>query len=532
MFDMRTFSLIFSCLMLSAMLATPVSAQTTNCKGTNHILVVKVLAGGVPRTGAQVKVYTDANYTSVADDLARTGTADAIVNTNSIGEAWMALAGGNYYISVTAANSVENRSAYKMPNDGECGYNIIDLQSSTNYVLDLGKTKVSLSPTTIEANNLQTAYVTINTYSTASTTMAYVPVDLQSTLPGMYIDKSATTTDRIGYASFPVRATVTGNAALLVYVNNTLVKTEMLKVVDVGSLNTTPGYSSSSLVSPFMSTVDIVGSPALPDGRSPITLTVTARDASSTALSGQAVVLRSTLLDLGIDPGVVITGADGKAVFKLTYGQVGKSLITAIAGGMPLEQRPVVEFFSPTPGSGTGSGSLPGSGQAGANPILAAQLCRSTLLPGTLLKMPSDGNPATQDDSTIWYIGADCLRHPFPYTKVYFTWYKDFKNVKVVPKTDLLAFAIGSNVTIRPGVGLLKMKTDSRIFIVSGPRQLRWIRSPQAAIDIFGTSWNNKIIELPEEFFGDYAMGASVFTKSDYDASAELSAAATPDQAF
>ncbi len=524
------FSVVLFCVLSSV---SAVSAQTVDCKGTNHLLVVKVLAGGIPRTGAQVKVYTDANYISVADDLARTGIADAIVNTNSIGEAWMALAGGNYYISVTAANSVENRSVYKMPNDGECGYNIIDLQSSINYVLDLGKTKVFLTPTTIQADNTQTAYVTINTYSTASTTMAYVPVDLQSNLPGMYIDKSATTTDRIGYASFPIRATVTGNAALMVYVNNSLVKTEILKVVDVGSLTTYAGYVSSSLVSPFLSTVDIAGSPALPDGRSPITLTVTARDASSTALSGQAVVLRSTLLDLGIDPAVAITGTDGKVVFKLTYGQVGKSLITAIAGGMPLEQRPVVEFFNPTPGSAsTGSGSSSGSGQTGANPVLAAQLCRSTLLPGTLLKMPSDGNPLTQEDSTIWYIGADCLRHPFPYTKVFFTWYKDFKTVKVVPKTDLLAFAIGSNVTIRPGSGLLKMKSDPRIFVVSGPRQLRWIRNPQAAIDIFGTSWNYKIIELPEEFFGDYSSGASVFSKTDYDATVELNAATTPDQAF
>ncbi len=530
----RYFYVIFPALVICLLSSVSgVSAQTIDCKGTNHLLVVKVLASGTPLTGAQVKVYTDANYVSVADDLSRAGTADAIVNTNSIGEAWMALASGNYYISVTAANRLENRSAYKMPNDGECGYDIIDLQSSINYVLDLGKTKVSLSPTTIQADNSQTAYVTVNTYSTASTTMAYVPVDIQTNLPGMYIDKSATTTDRIGYASFPIRATVTGNAALMVYVNNSLVKTEVLKVVDVGSQTTDVGYVSSSLVSPFLSTVDIAGSPALPDGRSPITLTVTARDASSTALSGQAVVLRSTLLDLGIDPGIAITGTDGKAVFKLTYGQVGKSLITAIAGGMPLEQRPVVEFFNPTPGSpSTGSGSSSGSGQAGANPVLAAQLCRSTLLPGTLLKMPSDGNPLTQEDSTIWYIGADCLRHPFPYTKVYFTWYQDYRAVKVVPKTDLLAFAIGSNVTIRPGIGLLKMKSDPRIFVVSGPRQLRWIRSPQAAIDIFGANWNYKIIELPEEFYGDYAVGASVFSKADYDAMVELDAAKTPDQAF
>ncbi|MDQ7814460.1 MAG: Ig-like domain-containing protein [Patescibacteria group bacterium] len=530
--SLRNFSALLSIAFFLS-LTSAASAQTTDCKGSNHLLTVKVLSSGTPLTGAQVKIYTDANYHYVADDLARTGIEDAIVNTNSIGEAWMALAPGHYYISVTAANNIEHRSEYLMPNDGECGYEIIDLQSSANYVLDLGKTQVALSPTSIQADNAQSAIVTVRAYSTASTTMAYVPVDLQSTLAGMYIEKSATSTDKTGYASFKIRATVTGSAALMVYLNNTLVRTLVLKVVATGSLVTEPGQVTSSLVSPFLSTVEVFGSPALPDGRTPITLRVTAKDVSSKPLSGQAVVLRSTLLDLGIDPGVAITGVDGSADFKLTYGQVGKSLITAIAGGVPLEQRPIVEFFNPfiLPDGGTG-GTSGGTAQPGANPVLAAQLCRSTLPPGTLYKMPSDGNPVTQEDSTVWYIGVDCFRHPFPYSKVYFTWYKDYTAVKVVPKTDFLSFAIGSDVTVRPGLGLLKMKNDPRIFVVSRPRQLRWIRSPQAAVDIFGARWDAKIVELPEEFYGDYVQGTSVFSRADYDAAAELDAAPTPDQAF
>lgn len=53
---------------------------------------------------------------------------------------------------------------------------------------------------------------------------------------------------------------------------------------------------------------------------------------------------------------------------------------------------------------------------------------------GILVKLPDDGNPATQIDSSVYYYGKDCKRRAFPSSGVYFSWYKDFLPYKLFPQ--------------------------------------------------------------------------------------------------
>ena len=139
---------------------------------------------------------------------------------------------------------------------------------------------------------------------------------------------------------------------------------------------------------------------------------------------------------------------------------------------------------------------------ATALPVQAA-----TLTPGSLIKGPGDA---------VYYYAQDGKRYVFPNSQTYFTWYADFSSVQTISAGDLAEITIGGNVTYRPGVKLVKVTTDPKVYAVSSHGTLRWMQTEALATALYGTNWSAQVNDIPDAFFTNYTRGADIVNISDF----------------
>jgi inhibitor of cysteine peptidase len=132
----------------------------------------------------------------------------------------------------------------------------------------------------------------------------------------------------------------------------------------------------------------------------------------------------------------------------------------------------------------------------------------------------SHGDLIKASGPAVYYYHSDGTRLVFPNEKTYFTWYDDFSDVKTITDGELAAIEIGGNVTYRPGVKMVKIQTDPRVYAVGMNRELRWIQTEALAAELYGESWAAMVDDVPDAFFVDYAQGTVVSSASDFDPAA------------
>jgi hypothetical protein len=126
--------------------------------------------------------------------------------------------------------------------------------------------------------------------------------------------------------------------------------------------------------------------------------------------------------------------------------------------------------------------------------------------------------------SAVYLIGGDGKRHVFPNERTYKTWHADFNGLQALTASACAAIPLGINVTARPGARLVKIATDPKVYALSARGTLRWIETEAVARALYGPSWNTMIDDVPDVFFADYAVGASIAAASQYDRNAEMAA--------
>ncbi len=119
------------------------------------------------------------------------------------------------------------------------------------------------------------------------------------------------------------------------------------------------------------------------------------------------------------------------------------------------------------------------------------------------------------------YLIQNGKRWSFPSERVYKSWYADFNAVVVVSDADLATVPLAGNVTYRPGVRLVKLQTDARVFAVSRYGVLRHIASEAAARDLYGDAWATLVDDILDISFGNYLEGADISSSSDFDRTTE-----------
>src|SRR4030043_238971 len=127
-----------------------------------------------------------------------------------------------------------------------------------------------------------------------------------------------------------------------------------------------------------------------------------------------------------------------------------------------------------------------------------AKATSTGLQPGTLIKGTTP---------SIYYYGADNKRYVFPNEKTYKTWFVTF-NVVVAISNELLGeIPIGGNVTYKPGVKLVKITTDPKVYYVDKEGTLRHISSEALAKQLWGNTWYTLVDDVPDPFFINYKIG-------------------------
>ena len=158
--------------------------------------------------------------------------------------------------------------------------------------------------------------------------------------------------------------------------------------------------------------------------------------------------------------------------------------------------------------------------------LLATPIAVGAAVTGDLIKLQCSAGAGVDDPCrAVYYLGADGKRYVFTNQKAYSTWYANFSGVKVVSSTEMSSYPIGGNVTYRPGVKMVKITTDPKVYAVSANGTLRWVTTEAIAVALYGSNWNTKIDDVADAFFVNYTVGSDVSSSGAYDAAAETSGA-------
>ncbi len=127
-------------------------------------------------------------------------------------------------------------------------------------------------------------------------------------------------------------------------------------------------------------------------------------------------------------------------------------------------------------------------------------------------------------NSSVYYL-VDGGRYAFPNEKVFFSWYGDFSSVVTISGSELASYPLTGNVTYRPGLWLIKIQTDPRVYAVSRYGILRWVATEQVASALYGAKWSTKVHDIPDTFFINYKIGTPIGSAQDYSPQTELAIA-------
>ena len=95
---------------------------------------------------------------------------------------------------------------------------------------------------------------------------------------------------------------------------------------------------------------------------------------------------------------------------------------------------------------------------------------------------PASGSLVKASLPAVYYVGADAKRYVFPNEKTFKTWFSDFSGVQTITDAELAALPIGGNVTYKPGVRMVKITTDPKVYAVDASGTLRWVSTEAAAV--------------------------------------------------
>ena len=145
---------------------------------------------------------------------------------------------------------------------------------------------------------------------------------------------------------------------------------------------------------------------------------------------------------------------------------------------------------------------------------------------GRLIKLACPANADVNNPcKAVYYLGSNGKRFVFPNSQTYSTWYTDFSSVETVSAEEMASYMLGGNVTYRPGIKMVKIQTDPKVYAVGANGTLRWLKTEAAATAIYGSSWNTMVDDLSAAFFTDYTVGADIESAAAFDKSAITNAA-------
>lgn len=134
-----------------------------------------------------------------------------------------------------------------------------------------------------------------------------------------------------------------------------------------------------------------------------------------------------------------------------------------------------------------------------------------------VMAAPTAGALVRGTQAAVYYVAADGNRYGFPNEKTYRTWYADFSSVQRITDDALAALPLGGVVRYRPGVRLVKVESDPKVYAVGSYGKLRWVTTETIAQQLYGAQWTSMVDDLPAAFFAHYTIGDPIASAADYD---------------
>lgn len=104
-----------------------------------------------------------------------------------------------------------------------------------------------------------------------------------------------------------------------------------------------------------------------------------------------------------------------------------------------------------------------------------------------------------------------------PDETTYFTWFDSWSDVLEVSQATLdvylETYTYKGNLKLAPGTRV-KSVTSAKVYIVGSDYQLHWITSETVADEVFGSDWNQGIIEVSDTYLWNYAKGSDIDSAS------------------
>lgn len=358
--------------------------------------------------------------------------------------------------------------------------------SGNSTTVSAAQSSLMTTPSSLIANGSNYASVTATVKNSSGAPLVGKMVTFTTVLNGQQSVLQYNTNSE-GKANYSVQAFTPGTASISAVVDG----------ITIGQTTIQYLSPSSNTVSLSQSTVFVAPSTVALNGGT-ITVTVYARNEANQPLGGRPVRVTSNIA-FNANPSSINTNTDGVASYSLKPLGPGSMGLTIYVDGIALNQKPVVQV-------------LP-------------SIMNCPVSTGSLVKLQDDGNPATQEDSAVYYISSDCKRHAFSNVRVYYSWFSNFNNIQTIGNGMMASIPLGKNNTYRPGAKMIKFPSVPKVYMVAKGGVLHWVPTEWVATQYFGTDWKNKIEDVSEAFYNDYSFGADIFNTWEYNVGNEYNTA-------
>jgi len=241
-------------------------------------------------------------------------------------------------------------------------------------------------------------------------------------------------------------------------------------------INITISHQIFSAQNSYATTTDHI---VVSDGKDKELITVYVLDQDSQPIEGKAITVNKSA-NININLLAELTDSAGKIKFEATCTKIGTEVIDVLVDGQKID--------SVTLGCVLDNAVSPYS-------------------PGDLIKASG---------ASVYYYANDGKRYVFPNEKTYATWYADFSTVKIITDEELASITIGGNVTYKPGVKMVKILTDPKVYAVGQNGKLHWLTSEGLANSLYGANWASLVEDVPDSFFTNYTVSTSITTPEDF----------------
>jgi|GEM_PF-805663 len=140
---------------------------------------------------------------------------------------------------------------------------------------------------------------------------------------------------------------------------------------------------------------------------------------------------------------------------------------------------------------------------------------------------PMAGTYVTSDNASgVYYVEEHSVfglvLRPFLTPQSFFTHQLNFDNVETVPFEQLSALSLDGIMLPKPGVVLVKLATDERVYALetSGEQTaLRWIVSEELAAVMYGENWTDYVLDINPLLWEPFAQGEPITEPIEVDMS-------------